>query len=74
MVRVIIAVVLTACVQFAWGFTFHGPMRSLDHMTNRVPDDAALSAALASSLPESGTYFAPMCPGSNVPEEQRQAR
>jgi len=73
MVRVIVAVVLAACVQFAWGFAFHGPLAGFEHMTNRAPDESAVSEALLSALPESGTYVVPMCPGWNATEEAARA-
>ena len=63
MVRVIIAVALAASVQFGWGFVFYGPLASLNHMTSRAPDEAGVAEALRAALPESGTYFFPMCPG-----------
>lgn len=72
MVRVIIAVVTAAAVQFAWGFAFYGPLSALNHMTTPTPDESALTASLRSTLPESGTYIAPMCPGFNASEEELQ--
>jgi hypothetical protein len=70
MVRVILAVVLAACVQFAWGFAFYGPLAALDYTTTRAPDEPALAEALRSALPDSGTYFVPMCPGCHASEEK----
>jgi hypothetical protein len=73
MVRVIVAVVLAACVQFAWGFVFYGSLSSLDYMTTRAPDESAVTEALKSTLPESGTYIVPMCPGMNASDEAAKA-
>lgn len=73
MLRVIVAVVLAAVVQFAWGFAYYGPLRSLDHVTSRAPDDTAVTEGLKGVLPESGTYIIPMCPGSNASEEVNAA-
>jgi hypothetical protein len=70
MVRVIVAVVLAAVVQFAWGFAFYGPLSSLDYTTTRAPDETAVAEALRSALPESGTYFLPRCPGCSAPEAE----
>jgi hypothetical protein len=73
MVRVIVAVVLTAIVQFAWGFAFHGPLSGMQYMTSKSPDEPAVSAALKGTLPETGTYLLPMCPGCHADEEQMKA-
>src|SRR5262249_43129413 len=73
MVRVIVAVVLAAVLQFAWGFLFYGYFSGIHYMTSRAPDEAALTEALKSTLTESGTYIAPMCPGVNATEEATQA-
>ena len=73
MVRVIVAVVLAACVQFGWGFTFYGVLGGMEHTASRAPDEAAVTEALKGALPESGTYFVPMCPGSHASEEAMRA-
>jgi hypothetical protein len=73
MVRVIIAVVLAAVVQFAWGFAFYGPLSALDHVTKRAPNETDVTRALKSTLPESGTYVFPMCPGASATEEVARA-
>ena len=73
MVRVIVAVVLAAVVQFAWGFAFYGQLSSMDHMTTRAPDESAVAQALAGTLPETGTYFLPLCPGPNATEAETKA-
>src|SRR5262245_52922192 len=73
MLRLILAVALAAIVQFAWGFTFYGPLSGLNYMTTRAQDEAAVADALRKVLPESGTYFLPMCPGCNASEEEQKA-
>jgi hypothetical protein len=73
MFRVIIAVVLTAVVQFAWGFGFYGYFAAMDRMTTKVPDTAAVGQALRGVLPESGTYILPMCPGHDAGDEAMKA-
>jgi hypothetical protein len=72
MVRVIVAVVLAAVVQFAWGFVFYGSLGSLTYTTAHAPDEMAVTEALKSVLPESGTYIVPMCPGGCANEEAAQ--
>ncbi|MGL4552214.1 MAG: hypothetical protein ACRC33_13625, partial [Gemmataceae bacterium] len=73
MVRMIVAVALTAVVQFAWGFTYFGVLGSMERMTARAPDEAAVTAALAKVLPADGTYILPGCPGSNAAEADMKA-
>jgi hypothetical protein len=73
MVRVIVAVALAAAVQFAWGFAFFGFLGGFDYMTSRAADETAVAAALQKDLPESGTYFLPMCPGMSASEEETKA-
>jgi hypothetical protein len=73
MLRVIIAVALAAVVQFAWGFAFHGPLGGLHATTSRAPDEAAVTQALGDTLPESGTYLLPLCPGCHASEEATKA-
>ena len=65
MTRVIVAVVLAAVAQFAWGFTYHGLLSGMERMTARAPDEAAVAEALSKVLPASGTYMLPSCPGSH---------
>src|SRR4051794_28163972 len=73
MLRVIVAVVLAAVVQFTWGFVFYGTLSGLNHMTTRAPDESAVTEALRSALPESGTYFIPACPGRKATPEATTA-
>lgn len=73
MLRVIVAVVLTAVVQFAWGFTFFGLLNGFHHTTSAAPDEAAVAKALGDALPETGTYFLPRCPGHHASEEATKA-
>jgi hypothetical protein len=73
MLRVIVAVVLASVVQFSWGFAFYGALGGLEYTTSRATDEAAVTEAIQSALPESGTYFVPACPGMNASEEATQA-
>jgi hypothetical protein len=73
MIRVIVAVTLAAVVQFVWGFVFFGYLSAFDCMVSRAPDESALAATLKSTLPESGTYFVPMCPGCSASQEATEA-
>jgi len=71
--RVIVAVVLAAVVQFAWGFAFYGYLSGMHHMTTPTPNETAVAEALKGVLPETGTYMLPMCPGMNATEEEAKA-
>jgi hypothetical protein len=73
MVRVIVAVALTAVVQFLWGFTYFGVLAGFDRMTVRAPDEAAVAEALAKALPKSGTYLLPSCPGHGASESEMKS-
>jgi hypothetical protein len=73
MARVIVAVVLTAVVQFVWGFTYFGVLNGMDRMTSRAPEEAALAETLAKALPSSGTYILPTCPGMSASPEVQKA-
>ncbi len=60
MVRVVIAVVLSAVVQMAWGFLFWGGavLPFSQTMVQELPDEGRVMAALE-TVKESGHYFAP---------------
>jgi hypothetical protein len=73
MVRVIAAAVLAAAAQFVWGFVFFGFLSGMEFMTSRAPNETAVTEALKSTLPESGTYLIPSCPGHSATEEARMA-
>jgi hypothetical protein len=73
MVRVIVAVVLTAVVQFFWGFAYFGVFNGMGMMTAHTPDEAAVADALAKALPKSGTYMLPNCPGAAASDADRKA-
>lgn len=73
MIRVTLGVVLAAVVQFCYGFAFFGMSGAMDLMTARAPDDQAVMTALAQTLPASGTYFVPGCPGKAASEDEQKA-
>ena len=50
MVRIVLAVALTAVAQFVWGFTYFGISPIMDQMTSRAPDEAAVLARYAQLL------------------------
>ena len=59
MVRVIIAVVLSAVVQMTWGFLFWAVMPFSQTIVQELPDEGRVMAALRETVKESGHYFAP---------------
>ena len=59
MVRVTIAVVLSAVVQMAWGFLFWGVLPFSQTIVQELPDEGRVMAALQETVTESGHYFAP---------------
>jgi hypothetical protein len=64
MVRLCVAVVLAAVVQFAWGFAFWAKLPLSKEMVKKVPDAERVASVLKEAIPESGMYFYPAgdCP------------
>ena len=59
MVRVVIAVVLSAVVQMIWGFLFWAVLPFSQTIVQELPDEGRVMAALQETVMESGHYFAP---------------
>ena len=59
MVRVVIAVVLSAVVQMAWGTLFWAVLPFSQTIVQELPDEGRVMAALRETVKESGHYFAP---------------
>lgn len=59
MARVVIAVVLSAVVQMAWGTLFWAVLPFSQTIVQELPDEGRVMAALRETVKESGHYFAP---------------
>lgn len=59
MVRVILGAVLAAVVMFMWGFIFWAVLPVSNAVFKRLPDEEAVTAALASHIPQTGVYYFP---------------
>jgi hypothetical protein len=64
MVRLLVAVLLAAVVQFAWGFAFWTKLPLAKEAVQKLPDGDRLAGVLEESIPQTGVYFHPAgdCP------------
>lgn len=59
MLRFLLAVVLSATLQFAWGFAFWSGSPMSKQMIQGAPEEEKIAEVLRTTLPDSGVYFLP---------------
>jgi len=69
--RLVIASLLAAAVMFLWGFAFWTVLMPGPRAFDSPDDSAALSEALVTYLPASGTYVVPTWQGNKAQMEER---
>src|SRR4051794_28712309 len=59
MIRLIVAVLLAAVLQFVWGSVFWTVTPMCKEMIGKLPDESKVMQALKEANPETGVYFLP---------------
>src|SRR5262245_2792990 len=70
MIRLSVAVFLSAVLQFAWGFVFWTMTPISKEMVGKMPDEEKVTAALREANPETGVYFLPHCNCQEMSDDQ----